>query len=72
MRFAGRVSFIILLAIVPVLSVPLADQPRIIRRVMSDEELNRMRELEGVYEEGKDYNIIVDGHGTGLKPPTAE
>jgi hypothetical protein len=25
----------------------------------------------GVYQEGRDYNLIVNGHGTGLTPPTA-
>ncbi len=26
----------------------------------------------GVYEQGKNYNQIVNGHGTGFQPPTAE
>ena len=53
-------------------SVLFARDARITRRVMTDEEFERLTELEGVYEEGRNYNVIVDGHGTGLKPLTAE
>jgi parallel beta-helix repeat protein len=35
-------------------------------------EIEEMKEIEGVYEEGVDYNQIYDGHGTGLVPPTEE
>ncbi|KPJ48863.1 hypothetical protein AMJ40_06745 [candidate division TA06 bacterium DG_26] len=45
---------------------------KITRRVMTDDEFNRLKEKEGVFEEGKNYNIVIDGHGTGLRPPTEE
>jgi hypothetical protein len=34
-------------------------------------ELLDMKKLIGVYVEGQNYNHIVGGHGTGLKPPSA-
>ncbi|MCK5327189.1 MAG: C1 family peptidase, partial [Candidatus Latescibacteria bacterium] len=34
------------------------------------DEIERIKQLVGVYEEGKNYNVIIDGHGTGLRPPT--
>jgi C1A family cysteine protease len=33
-------------------------------------EIDQMKNLSGVYENNKNYNIIYDGHGTGLAPPT--
>jgi len=40
-------------------------------RIRSDE-LELLEQQIGVYEEGKNYNVIIDGHGTGLRPPTEE
>ena len=34
--------------------------------------LEGMKETMGVYEEGRDYNEIINGYGTGLRPPSAE
>lgn len=39
---------------------------------MTGAEMSAIRENVGVREPGVDYNAIVDGHGTGLAPPTAE
>ena len=36
------------------------------------EDIERLKQLEGVYEEGVNYNVIIDGHGTGVRPPTEE
>ena len=33
-------------------------------------EIDKMKETIGVYDSNKNYNILVDGHGTGLTPPT--
>jgi hypothetical protein len=33
-------------------------------------ELEALKSSIGVYEVGKDYSQVVDGHGTGLRPPT--
>jgi len=34
--------------------------------------LEGMKETMGVYEEGRDYNEIINGYGTGLRPPSVE
>ncbi len=39
---------------------------------ISPELLARMKEQMGIYEEGVNYNEIIDGFGTGLRPPTEE
>ncbi len=39
---------------------------------ITEQEVSAMRERYGVAEEGRDYNVIIDGHGTGLRPPTEE
>ena len=41
-------------------------------REITGSDLSRMMEEIGVYEEGVDYNEIIMGFGTGLKPPTEE
>lgn len=41
-------------------------------RAPTEEELQRDMARIGVYQPGVDYNVIVDGHGTGLAPPTLE
>jgi len=40
------------------------------RRKISALELEELKRKHGVQEEGKKYNLIIDGHGTGLRPPT--
>lgn len=37
---------------------------------MTVDEFERFKSAVGVYQEGKNYNVIIDGHGTGLRPPT--
>jgi len=49
-----------------------AQKAKITRRIMTNEEFQKLISLEGVYQEGKNYNIIIDGHGTGLRPPTMQ
>jgi hypothetical protein len=39
---------------------------------MTESEMQALRAEWGVREPGKDYNLLVDGHGTGLAPPTEE
>jgi C1A family cysteine protease len=39
---------------------------------ISPELLARLKEQLGIYEEGVNYNEIIDGFGTGLRPPTEE
>ena len=35
-------------------------------------ELGKLKSEVGVYEEGHNYNRVVDSHGTGLSPPTSD
>ena len=35
-------------------------------------ELDELKNFVGVYKEGKNYNIIINGSGTGLMPPTED
>jgi len=39
-------------------------------RMPTSTEIQKLKEMWGTFEPGKNYNKIVDGHGTGLKPPT--
>jgi len=39
---------------------------------LSSDELAELMSTMGVYHEGTNYNRIIDGHGTGLIPPTKE
>ncbi|HUL38664.1 MAG TPA: Ig-like domain-containing protein [Methanomassiliicoccales archaeon] len=39
---------------------------------MTEQEMLLLREKIGVRQPGVDYNVLVDGHGTGLAPPTEE
>ncbi len=38
--------------------------------IMNFEDVEKLKDNIGVKEIGKNYNVIVDGHGTGLAPPT--
>ncbi|HPN30871.1 MAG TPA: S8 family serine peptidase [bacterium] len=49
-----------------------ADKLSITMRKLTEEEFFEMKRKTGVYEEGKNYNKIINGFGTGLKPPTEE
>ncbi len=35
-------------------------------------ELNELKQKVGVYEEKQDYNVVIEGYYTGLRPPTEE
>ncbi|HPR41818.1 MAG TPA: C1 family peptidase [Candidatus Methanofastidiosa archaeon] len=35
-------------------------------------DIEYMKSMDGVYDPDTDYNVIIDGHGTGLVPPTEE
>jgi hypothetical protein len=61
-----------LLVVISLLAGPslVEAEVKTVRRMMTEQEFNRLKEREGVYEEGKNYNIVIDGHGTGLRPPT--
>lgn len=42
------------------------------KRKMTQQEFYKLKQKEGVYEKGKNYNITINGYGTGLRPPTEE
>ncbi len=50
----------------------LARNVEILYKQLSPEEFQQLKTAEGVYVAGKNYNVLVDGHGTGLRPPTEE
>lgn len=45
---------------------------RVVKYKINASELLYLKNLIGVYVEGQNYNHIVNGHGTGLKPPSEE
>ncbi len=50
----------------------LAQDVKVTRRIMTEDEYNSFRNTAGFYEHGKNYNLKINGHGTGLRPPTEE
>ncbi|MCD6331534.1 MAG: right-handed parallel beta-helix repeat-containing protein, partial [Thermoplasmata archaeon] len=52
--------------------IDFVDGLKIYKHKVTPEELVSIKETVGTYEEGKNYNVKIDGHGTGLAPPTAE
>ncbi len=49
-----------------------AQQIKVSKRLMTDEEFSHLKKFSGVYEKGRNYNVVIDGHGTGLIPPSEE
>jgi hypothetical protein len=47
-------------------------QAKIVEHRITTSELEKMKREIGVYEKGRDYNQIINGHGTGERPPTEE
>ena len=41
-------------------------------RQMTDTEFIKLMELEGIYQPEVNYNVIINGYGTGLRPPTED
>ena len=68
----GRSTRGILAVLMLMSSILVAQETRAMRRAMTAQEFERLREKVGVYEQGRNYNVVVDGFGTGLRPPTAE
>ncbi|MDD5778705.1 MAG: C1 family peptidase, partial [Candidatus Thermoplasmatota archaeon] len=75
------VGLLMLAAWTPVLSLgagggpsPAGEEGQLVvhTRLAAPDELSWLRQRVGVYEEGRNYNLLVDGHGTGLAPPTHE
>jgi len=51
-------------------SAATAREIKLAPKVLSESEVQQWRDRVGVYDPGKNYNIVIDGHGTGLIPPT--
>ena len=49
-----------------------SEQTRIVGHKISTSELEELMSKLGVWEAGRNYNPIINGHGTGLRPPTEE
>ena len=47
-------------------------QARVVEHRISALELEGLKQKVGVREEGRNYNEVINGHGTGLRPPTEE
>jgi hypothetical protein len=45
-----------------------APQLKVSKRLLTNAEFSHLKKITGVYEKGKNYNIVIDGHGTGLIP----
>jgi len=45
---------------------------KINKHKITGDELNKIKQHLGVYEEGRNYNTIINGYGTGLYPPSEE
>ncbi len=48
------------------------EQVRVIDRKIIAFEVDKLKRELGVWEKGRNYNQIIDGHGTGLQPPREE
>jgi len=53
-------------------SIVSEEQARILKHRITALELEKFKQIIGIYEEGRDYNQMINGHGTGLCPPTEE
>jgi C1A family cysteine protease len=49
---------------------PAAEKTRITQHKITPTELQTLKDTIGVYEQDQNYTQLVDGHGTGLRPPT--
>ncbi|KAA0009320.1 MAG: PKD domain-containing protein, partial [Thermoplasmata archaeon] len=68
-------AVIVFLMIVANFSIPekkIQNGSIIIYHLATAEEIEEWKKIVGVREEGRNYNIIIDGHGTGYAPPSQE
>ena len=49
-----------------------AEKAKVTEHKISTAEIEQLKSRIGVYDAEQDYNQIVDGHGTGLQPPTED
>jgi hypothetical protein len=78
MNRRGRITGIFLIIVLGVSAIAIAegDENAEVKLVRSHkathEDIEQLKELMGVYDPSVNYNVIIDGHGTGLQPPTEE
>jgi C1A family cysteine protease len=70
--FSRKVPVLMLIVMIFFSTTLLAQGVKVTKRVMTEEEFYRFKNEAGVFEPGRNYNVIISGHGTGLKPPTEE
>lgn len=47
-------------------------QAQVTTTALDPGEYEKLKNMEGVYQKGVNYNPIINGHGTGLRPPSEE
>ena len=66
------INIVFLIFLLPSNFIIYPQETKLIKRVMTDSEFKKYKSLVGTYEKGKNYNQVINGHGTGLMPPTEE
>ncbi|NPA75642.1 MAG: hypothetical protein GXO25_06140 [Euryarchaeota archaeon] len=56
----------------PEASAPHKARPVFTYHIVNTRDVDELKEKIGVRVPGKNYNVIIDGHGTGLAPPTEQ
>ncbi|MFO8234182.1 MAG: BspA family leucine-rich repeat surface protein [Bacteroidales bacterium] len=70
MKITVKITFILFLLLFGIGLLSTEAQVKV--RKMNPDEFKKFKQKVGVYQEGKNYNEIINGHGTGLRPPTEE
>ena len=65
-------NIVFIIFILSLKTIVFAQEIKLKKRTMTDVEFAKFKNFVGTYEKGKNYNQIIDGHGTGLIPPTKE
>lgn len=72
MKKINIIYFLVLLIISLFNNTHFAQDLKLVNRIMTNTEFQQLKKTVGTYEERKNYNTIIDGHGTGLIPPSEE
>ena len=70
MQSMHRIFAAIVLNVILFSSALFASITSVTTRTMTAQEFTQLKNLMGVYQPGTNYNVIVNGHGTGLVPPS--
>lgn len=69
-RYSRLVSLILILSVLSLSFSAPVQSGAIHKRVMTEQEFEQLKNVLGVAVPGVNYNLVVDGYGTGLKPPS--